>query len=477
VGLELAHYLDEMVQGKWVAGLQAALRLPPEMVENPNTFDFNLRVDIWPLTEMARVLRARAALTLDAGDAEAALRQLQDVYRLSRVVRYRTTLSGYLIGEIIERHAVQGMEEWLRQEKAPPAAQLQAQLAFLADEERQRPSLREALKVEEVAQRNMLREPAFVRTLFDPGMTEGAPGKEDMYLILLASQVPWEKERLRRRVNRMSARLAGALDFPFPIPRPRVLSPEGKTRAEIRAAMRDLMENEGIFTSIFHARRLHFGDQIDLCRFRALRLQTALVLYQVEQGKTAPTLAALVPRYFDTLPKDPYSGKDFRYRISEGETIAELGAVQTTGLPLGWHLWFDDGAAGPGMAGGAPGGDMAGGMPGGGGMAAFQVPFPPAGPGEEALGDPFASGLAGFIGLWAGPPGQNFLTPIWMLPGLGLGTDVVHQVRPGQGVLWSVGPDGVDDGGRQIAHVDPMQPNFGIDLVFIVPDHVRGGNR
>ena len=48
------------------------------------------------LNQMAQVLRARAALTLDAGDAAGALRQLQDVYRLSRVVRYRATLAGYM---------------------------------------------------------------------------------------------------------------------------------------------------------------------------------------------------------------------------------------------------------------------------------------------------------------------------------------------------------------------------------------------
>ena len=46
------------------------------------------------------------------------------------------------------------------------------------------------------------------------------------------------------------------------------------------------------------------------------------MLYQVDQGKVAPSLAVLVPGYLDALPKDPYSGKDFRYRVSEGETIA-----------------------------------------------------------------------------------------------------------------------------------------------------------
>jgi hypothetical protein len=50
-------------------------------------------------------------------------------------------------------------------------------------------------------------------------------------------------------------------------------------------------------------------------------LLLALALYQFEEGKPAPTLEVLVPRFLPGLPLDPYSGQPFHYRVSQGEKI------------------------------------------------------------------------------------------------------------------------------------------------------------
>jgi hypothetical protein len=43
-------------------------------------------------------------------------------------------------------------------------------------------------------------------------------------------------------------------------------------------------------------------------------------------------------------------------------------------------------------------------------------------------------------------------------------------VAPGQGVLWSVGPDGVDDGGiRQVGSNGDAVAAGGEDRIFLVP--------
>jgi hypothetical protein len=481
IGKELGHYLDAMFGAPWPDTLHSALRLPPEMLENPNTIGTGSHLESWTLREMAALLRARAMQIQKRGEVAGALQHLRTVLQVSRALKYRATLEGFGGGLWVEHGGLDGIATWLRGEKPPAPEQLRSLAGILAEEERLRPDLEETLKIEEVVERNLLREPTYVARLFDPLDQANQHNKADEALTLLAEQVPWEGERLRRKVNLFSQRLAGALESAFPISRsPRLL--QEKTPADMRAAILEEMTLNGPRMQVFMAQRLSFDEKAKLCRARALRIETALVLYQVEQGKVSPALEALVPRYLEALPKDPYSGKGFRYRVSDGEWIEdETGPALGVSVEMGWHAWFTKAAAEPGVPVVVEPGDAP--PPGGGGVGQEL----PAGVGSTLLYAEFeamnkgsecgtAVGMAGFVGLWVGPPGQNFLTPAWLVPGLDLGLNRFQPVRPGQGVLWSVGPDGIDDGGRVIVPVVPMQTNRGIDLVFIVPDFIRGGN-
>jgi hypothetical protein len=118
-----------------------------------------------------------------------------------------------------------------------------------------------------------------------------------------------------------------------------------------------------------------------LCRLRALELQIALALFQLEKGRPARTLDELVPTYLTELPLDPFTDKPFGYRVSTGE---QLYPRRTGGLVLG----------------------------------------------------------------------------------------EVRNVLAGQGVVWSAGPDGRDDGGTSggtdFPWYEPLAAK-GADLIFLVP--------
>ena len=146
------------------------------------------------------------------------------------------------------------------------------------------------------------------------------------------------------------------------------------------------------------------------CRERATQLALALRCYQAETGRPAEKLDELVPTYLPAVPLDPYDGKPFRYRLSRGEEIE-------------WPAEF------------APHG------------------APPGPPGQPAQLRRIVPGAAVAAPMPAGPPPPP----------------PTRTVLPGQGVLWSVGNDGTDDGGhRQIG--SPPDPNLsGEDLIFLVP--------
>jgi hypothetical protein len=58
------------------------------------------------------------------------------------------------------------------------------------------------------------------------------------------------------------------------------------------------------------------------CRAECVRLGVALTLYEQRELRLAKSLGDLVPKYLGELPIDPYSGQSFRYRVSDGERLA-----------------------------------------------------------------------------------------------------------------------------------------------------------
>jgi hypothetical protein len=173
----------------------------------------------------------------------------------------------------------------------------------------------------------------------------------EVALVTTALELPWEQAREQRLI---AQRYLGGWPNAFPALVPHV--PQAHPAADDSAPRRR-------------------------CRLDAAVLKLALRLYQCEKGRPADSLKQLVPAYLDTVPRDPFDGAAFRYRLSAGEEIA-------------WPV-------------------------------------------EEVR--------------------SRVVHP-----------EAVRKVRPGQGVLWSVGEDKMDDGGKR-----RFQPGAkcqaGEDVIYVVP--------
>jgi hypothetical protein len=153
------------------------------------------------------------------------------------------------------------------------------------------------------------------------------------------------------------------------------------------------------------------------CRLHAAQLQVALRLYQADhKGQPADRLALLVNRYLREVPRDPFADAPFRYRLSQGE------AIPWPGQPVQ--------------------------RPGGARRPAADEPAPP---GPRAPGG-FAPG---------GPPGPPEEPAKW--------------VPKGWGILWSVGTDRRDDGGKRQVNSRGGGRNEGEDIIFLVPAPAKKG--
>jgi hypothetical protein len=330
------------------------------------------------------------------GDHAAAFDQLALILTLSRNMRNNAVLLMALNGVRGDRVALEGINHWLKK-VGPQPDLLRRALDELTRHEELLPPFADHVKAEYVA--------AVVNCRLGPPTAEGKSTflQPEVNLLTLAWQVPWEQERWRRIVNAFFAGHLRAAEMPYW--KYRHSSSGMMTAGDRRSRGRLLLENwmpagsgEEMISGDHLARvietswlwpilphwppnhRQSFAEA--LTRLRATRLQLALALFQLEQGKPAQALEDLVPRYLAELPEDPMTGQPFSYRVSQGERY-----------PL-------DEAEAPGMPGGGPPADGV---------------FPWAGP-EGGTG-----------GMWPGGSGQpETPAPVLIIP-------------PGQGIIESPG--------------------------------------
>jgi hypothetical protein len=71
-------------------------------------------------------------------------------------------------------------------------------------------------------------------------------------------------------------------------------------------------------------------DLAAIARLRTAQVAVAVERYRLATGGLPDTLAELVPRYLDTVPKDPFDGKDLRYKkLDIGFVIYSIGEDET----------------------------------------------------------------------------------------------------------------------------------------------------
>jgi hypothetical protein len=89
----------------------------------------------------------------------------------------------------------------------------------------------------------------------------------------------------------------------------------------------------------FRGSKLEPGHLHRLVGLDAARLIVALRRFEAETGQPAKQLEQLVPRYLPRIPDDPFSGRPFRYRLSDGEEIVWQVVQQwQPGAPVGVEL-------------------------------------------------------------------------------------------------------------------------------------------
>lgn len=384
----LDKWLTVVFKGEWVKTFEAAVNQPLTWVENPDTSDPGLGGPrLMALRDVALLLEARAMQLAAQGQEEAALDHLAKLLALSRHLRSLALPFIYTQGQQAESQAVRGLEHWLRKAASQPAL-LRRAIELIQRHEAETPPPSEWVKAQYLYLRNRLSTSAM------PGRQVGPHGEPTVEAQLMGASMyaPWERERVERLMNAAFVALLHAVEqdswqatagsraaswqpFEWPARRYGLADlPGQETQVGRWGRLLDASWTRYDPDSEFPTRNLFtFANRSDI---HAVTLETALVLYQAEQGKPAERLEDLVNRgYLASLPPDPFSGKWFGYRVSKGERLEQ--------------------------------------------------------------------------------PGGEFL-----------------EIRPGQGVLWSVGPDGTDDGGvRQARPVTGLrvQRGGGADLIYVVP--------
>jgi hypothetical protein len=372
----LGAFLDRMFADRWARDLAAAAELPPGIVVDPRDITPSSPIQGAQFAGPASTLLVARGLQMQArGDDAAFVDNLRTALALARNMRHRTVAISVLIGEGVRARAVGGVERWLERLDGRPDLLRRALDALLEQQADAGADPDDVRLANALVARNALADPeklprngARFNDFFFGRL-------EDIDLLRLAWQAPWEKERLRR------LRDAGIFGDA-------ILSRMARDSASPLVAGSIIP-----FSPEFFPNRRKLSDAADA---RAALLEVALRLYRAEKGKAAEQLDDLVPEYLPSVPLDPFDGQPFRYRLSRGEVVK------------------------------------------------WPPPGPGATPAASALGQP-------------PPPVSRDPWPDG------------RRVPAGQGILWSVGEDRVDDGGHD--QLDRQSPGTrrGVDLIYLVP--------
>jgi hypothetical protein len=458
---EVAVWLDRAFDRDWPGQLAEAAGEPLGLVYDPRNLSLTRPFDHIDAARFCAVLLAARGLQEQSrGDPEAFVKNLRSGLALSRNLRHRALGMSVTFGVTVEQVFTRAVPRWLERLEGRPDLLRQA-LALLRAHEQETPKGNaDQRKGEYLIALNSLNDverwlPGAL--LFDE--PRGNVGRDftrlQATLVNYSTLVPWERER---QLLILRALFEG-------------------TEEEKRAVLR--MGGPLLYAGVLVGGRTAGENKRAVARLHAAQLQLALRLYQAETGKPAKALAPLVLKgYLDAVPADPFDGRPFRYRLSKGEKIEwpednppdlPPGAVPAGGM---------GGAPAPMLPGGGapamPGmpGPVGGVMPGGpGGPPGMPAPPPGgdagafpnqggAGPAPMPPGVAVPPGMAGPGGV-GGPGGPPMAAEEWRPP--------AKEVPAGQGVLWSVGEDGQDDGGLRRPPPNEAATMAGQDLIYLVP--------
>lgn len=416
----------------WDKGVEAAARLPVGTIEDPRDLTLNAPMrHLHMLTGADALLLARGLKAQHDGDPERFVADFALVLNLSRNTRYKSVQGCALAGRRAERRAVMALQRWLERlhGREDLLARVEAELA--AHDAACGNDRADVRLADQVVLRNTVARSGEVlrRQWRHTDANEETRQRMDVEadLVGLGWQMPWEVERHERLIAR-----GNTAGYGFQSPNspfrgmPAVNWWPHNTSHWLDTPRGGFAEAEGLV-------------QADR---RAARLLVAVRRYELTHGSPPNGLVALVPEFLPAVPLDPFDLMPFRYRLSAGEQIPR---ETRSPVPITTTLWPHElpvAAAVGGWMTVLKDGQGAGGI-----VAA---------PTEANRGTEFAS----LIGGLAGADGR-FTYPEQLT---NKATHGVVEVAAGRPVIWSVGPDTVDQGGLDIDTRSAVR-----DLVYIPP--------
>jgi hypothetical protein len=371
------------------------------VLEDPRDLDNYSPLDsLSDLVEMSYALRARGMQRQADGDMDTFPRLVRGGLAAARTARNLGGLASARAAHESEDVLLAGVAEWMDRLDGRPDL-LRGLLVDLSRHDREMPvGSADAYWAEQVILRNTMdRVGSWLPTVLGNRSVvtdaQNPQAEAETNLVAVAWTVPWERAR-RERLLRLQADRAVDPAWLSGLQRMAFLRSE---RADVLAAR----------------------DRRGLALRRFARLEVALRLYQLDHGRPAADLAALVPAYVTAVPEDPYGGRPFGYRLSAERE--EIGA--------------------------------------GSGLLSYEASV------SRGVVSALANPVGGINGAWAVVVADR--------PARARGASRVAPAVPqvlvvpaGYGVLWSVGPDGRDNGGTRTGPGGtPASP--GDNWVILVP--------
>ncbi len=405
---------------EWEKTLLEASRKPTGVYIDPATHvgDFNQYFDQSPamFQRMVAVYALRGLKAQRDGDPADFARRVAVLLAVVRTTRTSGPPVAAVYADAVEGATFRSVDHWLRELRGRPELLRQVLTTLLDHERTDTSSPRRTELASQVALRSGVTGPGswLPRTL---GIL-GGPSREEADVIAFAWAVPWERERLQRAVGYGNS--PAVLSAPWRQPNPYLVGAPGLWMYDyLRASLRQTADYEGRVTA-----------------FRGCLMQVALRLHEAETGRFPAALGELVPKLLPAVPLDPFAAAPtpLGYRVSvAGESIAVEPAEYVTTPDVGQLApAFASAAGGPNVIAAVcalTGAATPAGMDGPGGPAVPQLPA-------------------------ADTPRR-----------------VTREVAGGQAIVWSVGPDRIDNGGR--VSVQPTGSNVTNkvpgDIVFVVP--------
>lgn len=440
----LGEWLDKAFAENWLKPLASLPDLPTGMVVDPRFMterELSKEQIKWGQAPgFGMVLAARGLQQEARGDPSVFVEHLRIALALSRNLQHHSpSLISFFAGRNMESDWPAVVDQWLKKLRGRPDL-LRRTLQALIDHEARLPDEREPEKADYLSAQNTLMnapDQLVARTNRNLPQKDEGYRQAELQTAAVLWLFPWEEARHQRLLR---VQFAG--------------SPQ--------QVQKSLEWGGEAFANLNLNRFFRRGRPLrELAHLRACQLKVALRLYQEENGELPATLDALVPRYLKSLPRDPFAnGQPFGYRRSSGEWIrwSELNiGAQAGEMPQP-----------PGEAAVMPHADEPG-APMNQPPARAVAPgarVPPVFVNQDAPpeGAPIMPRAGEPVRLPEGQrmPPRNMAVPLVREP------PMLRFIPNGQGILWSVGEDTLDDGGKRQG-IRGQSTSFGEDLIFLVP--------